>query len=313
MTDFVHVTGSERTSGEHPPGPEPAVIPMVNPALLSAYQARLLDPATATANPGVPSSTHRLRRQHALVGAPPRVLRTQSGPPRRRRFSAHPGNQRPRPALCRRLRRRSVCRRARLGLGTRLTLVHIGHRVRAARRLGVLESARAHRVVGRAAPSSTSGPPAAHRRSVGTWGSVGGTWGSVGGTWGSVGGTWGSVGGPISEYGAPGFGGRTPVSWAGTDPYRQDPDGPRAPTVVVLDTGLGDHPWFRNERGYRSTLAVSRPPGADPEAIGVVTDPLNGMVDPDAGHGTFIAGMIRQRCPGAHIAAVAVTPASGAP
>ena len=52
MTDFVHVTGSERTSGEHPPGPEPAVIPMVNPALLSAYQARLLDPATATRKPG---------------------------------------------------------------------------------------------------------------------------------------------------------------------------------------------------------------------------------------------------------------------
>ena len=334
MTDFVHVTGSERTSGEHPPGPEPAVIPMVNPALLSAYQARLLDPATATRKPGRTQLNPTVYVGNTLLvrGLPTRgaadTIKALQGvadglgltvgiSARDLRYADAFADD-PYAAVL-----DSVW-------ATRLTLSSTSDTASAPPDAwAFLESARAHRVVGDGAAAlehvwsacggtwrsvgGTWGSVGGTWGSVGgTWGSVGGTWGSVGGTWGSVGGTWGSVGGPISEYGAPGFGGRTPVSWAGTDPYRHDPDGPRAPTVVVLDTGLGDHPWFRNERGYRSTLAVSRPPGADPEAIGVVTDPLNGMVDPDAGHGTFIAGMIRQRCPGAHIAAVAVTPASGA-
>ena len=36
----------------------------------------------------------------------------------------------------------------------------------------------------------------------------------------------------------------------------------------------------------------------DPEITGVITDPLEGELDPDSGHGTFIAGLIRQALPG---------------
>jgi subtilisin family serine protease len=59
-------------------------------------------------------------------------------------------------------------------------------------------------------------------------------------------------------------------------------------------------------------IGIPTDPATDPEYIGVVTDPLNGSVDRQAGHGTFIAGIVRQHCPQAHLLAIPVMPADGA-
>src|SRR5207237_9335864 len=48
-----------------------------------------------------------------------------------------------------------------------------------------------------------------------------------------------------------------------------------------------------------------------PEAIGVVQDPYQGLLDSDAGHGTFIAGLIRQICPDANVLAVRIMGSDG--
>ena len=45
------------------------------------------------------------------------------------------------------------------------------------------------------------------------------------------------------EYAVPGWGGRMPVNWLGRPPQRSERE-PR-PVVAILDTGVGDHPWFR--------------------------------------------------------------------
>ena len=108
----------------------------------------------------------------------------------------------------------------------------------------------------------------------------------------------------------------------------------RSPVVAVLDTGLGRHPWFPDEDGRPDRRDVHRPatcPGAhrrvtfggagigvwsepsrDPENTGVVFDDVNGLVDGLCGHGTFIAGIIRQRCPQAVILSVPVMASDGA-
>ena len=48
-----------------------------------------------------------------------------------------------------------------------------------------------------------------------------------------------------------------------------------------------------------------------PSVTGVSDDPYEGVLDPDAGHGTFIAGLIRQNCPDADILAVRVMGGDG--
>ncbi len=158
----------------------------------------------------------------------------------------------------------------------------------------------------------------------GVWGGVGGVWGGVGGVWGGVGGVWGGVGQGLAEYGSPGFGGRTPVVWRAADPRAGMPCPTRPPVVALLDTGVGMHPWFANDDGTLKdgiqeevtcdgeVIGVIPGRATDPEYLGVVTDPVNGMIDREAGHGTFIAGIIRQRCPQAHILAIPVMPADGA-
>lgn len=156
----------------------------------------------------------------------------------------------------------------------------------------------------------------------GMWGYVGGMWGYVSGMWGYVSGMWGYVGRGLAEYG-PGFGGRTPVAFCCPDPRTlvDVPDG--APVVAILDTGLGRHPWFTDDTGAPLPGVLINPtlPGGragltfaasdDPERGGAVTDPLNGGLDPASGHGTFVAGIVRQRCPQATIMAIPVLDASG--
>jgi len=82
------------------------------------------------------------------------------------------------------------------------------------------------------------------------------------------------------------------------------------PVVATLDTGLGRHPWFdagaeRQPDGPRP-MGVTFPAGHDPEDSGVTIDRINGRLDRLAGHGTFIAGVIRQHCPDARILSVPV-------
>ncbi|WP_375423764.1 S8 family serine peptidase [uncultured Friedmanniella sp.] len=123
----------------------------------------------------------------------------------------------------------------------------------------------------------------------------------------------------IAEYGLPGFGGRTPVAWVGPEPTRTPDDelgGRRRPVVVVLDTGIGTHRWLPAE-------IVDRTPGVGGLRIGLVDpataaededvrlQPLIGELDPSAGHGTFIAGLIRQKCADADLVAVRVVQGDG--
>jgi hypothetical protein len=116
---------------------------------------------------------------------------------------------------------------------------------------------------------------------------------------------------PISSYGQLGWGGRQPVNWVGHLPLR-NPDVPnrRRPVVAVLDTGIGKHPWL--------------PPGivqldptvfdvtiVNPELDGITVDPYEAQLDPDAGHGTFIAGLIRQHCGDANVLAIRIMGGDG--
>jgi subtilisin family serine protease len=85
--------------------------------------------------------------------------------------------------------------------------------------------------------------------------------------------------------------------------------------VGILDTGCGRHPWL--------VAAVSPGPAIDGEAIGYTDDPsnpeawfdqvgpLDGSIDPLAGHGTFIAGLVHQACPDADILAWRVVGSDG--
>jgi len=128
----------------------------------------------------------------------------------------------------------------------------------------------------------------------------------------------GSVG-ISSQYGVPGHGGRSPVSWMGKEPSRvATADQPcRRPVVAVLDTGVGKHPWLPASIVKRHPHVGSLPigqtdPATDPEVSGRQDSPLEGTLDSDAGHGTFIAGLIRQICPDADILAIRVMYGDGA-
>jgi hypothetical protein len=121
-----------------------------------------------------------------------------------------------------------------------------------------------------------------------------------------------------ASYGVAGWGGRQPVNWVGPPPQRRTDDelGCRRPVVAILDTGIGKHPWLA-EGVVRNVRVHGHPVGltdksTDPERTGVVKDPLEGILDPDAGHGTFIAGLIRQQAPDADILSIRVMPSDGA-
>lgn len=123
---------------------------------------------------------------------------------------------------------------------------------------------------------------------------------------------WDSLGG----YGSPGFGARMPVSVVMQDPgLRAQVDG-RHPVIAMLDTPVAEHPWFPAVRpGAPSApgtllryvvtdnaLVQEGSAGSTPApaAIGEV-NPRTGSRQRLEGHGTFIAGLLRQRCPEACI------------
>ena len=126
--------------------------------------------------------------------------------------------------------------------------------------------------------------------------------------------------GPASQYGMPGWGGRVPVNWIGPEPVRPANFSGRRPVVAVLDTGAGSHPWLRKKIVKRYQTVDGSPgghplgltdPTTDPENTGILDDIYEGVLDSDAGHGTFIAGIIRQLCPDADILAIRVMSSDG--
>lgn len=143
----------------------------------------------------------------------------------------------------------------------------------------------------------------------------------------------------IDGYGSPGFGGRQPVYWGGPQLPRPDvAEGTRRPVVAILDTGCGKHPWFGNdalieqselggeapvgkdalerrvlidpEREYKGPLGIVHH-ASNPEVHPSLADPLDGIIDEAAGHGTFIAGLVLQACPQARVLPVRVADGQG--
>jgi len=119
----------------------------------------------------------------------------------------------------------------------------------------------------------------------------------------------------VDSYAVPGFGGLQPVTYLGPEPSRLHPNATR-PIVAVLDTGAGQHPWLASAvvapvlAGGR---AIGIEPGTspDPESDPSVAEPLDGIFDDAAGHGTFIAGIIRQECPDALILPIRIADGDG--
>lgn len=77
-------------------------------------------------------------------------------------------------------------------------------------------------------------------------------------------------------------------------PEPADPGGPDRPVVAILDGGIGDHPWFVDD-GRTSSPEIVTP------GVGSQASTVDGEPGPFAGHGTFVAGLIRQYAPGAEI------------
>jgi serine protease len=118
----------------------------------------------------------------------------------------------------------------------------------------------------------------------------------------------------IDSYAALGFGGRQPVTYVGPEPRRSSAKD--RPVVAILDTGCGTHPWFRGDVLVPPYLDGGEPiglddPATDPERHPTLGQPLDGLLDDAAGHGTFIAGLIRQECPDARILPIRIADGEG--
>ena len=85
--------------------------------------------------------------------------------------------------------------------------------------------------------------------------------------------------------------------------------------VAVLDTGCGEHAWLPADIVTRTVDLDGVPVGltddADPERYPDLYGQLDGEIDAVAGHGTFIAGIVRQAAPEADILSIRVAGALG--
>src|SRR5689334_7110101 len=104
--------------------------------------------------------------------------------------------------------------------------------------------------------------------------------------------------------------GRVPVSWLGPEPPAHRP-GVRRPVVALLDTGIGPHPWLpeASELGGDGFWVDARKLGWNPgngrrvpERVDVPDRAtLDRPLGEYEGHGTFLAGLIRQLAPDAQV------------
>jgi subtilisin family serine protease len=92
-----------------------------------------------------------------------------------------------------------------------------------------------------------------------------------------------------------------------------------------MDTGVGSHAWFADDDVadrvvVRDPVVAGKPVGLcpepdfpyqHPEVGGVSIYPITGPLDPVAGHGTFMAGLVHQMCPDAAILAPRVYGGAG--
>ncbi|MEO3827873.1 S8/S53 family peptidase [Actinomadura sp. B10D3] len=94
-----------------------------------------------------------------------------------------------------------------------------------------------------------------------------------------------------------------PMWWSGpADRPRPAPPVPapeavaarRGVTVAILDTGLAPHPWYAQTEWYREQRA---------EVAEVLDADLDFDLDAQAGHGTFIAGVVLAQAPSAELRA----------
>lgn len=117
---------------------------------------------------------------------------------------------------------------------------------------------------------------------------------------------------------------RSPVDLVIGAPPRRDKAqlGGRRPVIAVLDTGVGIHPWLTEEpRDFNTKhddfvfrvdpARWGQIPIPDPEANPRQLQKLRGTLDSHAGHGTFIAGLIRQIAPDSRVLALPVMYSDG--
>jgi len=81
--------------------------------------------------------------------------------------------------------------------------------------------------------------------------------------------------------------------------------------IAVLDTAIAEHRWFPQGIVIRDVRCADLSIGLPDHADGATEEPdrripLDGQLGPTEGHGTFIAGLIRQKCPTATILSVQV-------
>lgn len=159
-----------------------------------------------------------------------------------------------------------------------------------------------------------------HVMTVDPFGSKTGPFGSKTGPFGSKTGPFGNKTGihGIESYGEPGSGGRQVASYIGPPPVRSArlARGGRRPVVAVLDTGCAEHAWLTDDIVTRYPEVDGKVIGADnlltdPEFTGDLAGPFDGSLDSSSGHGTFIAGIVRQICPEADIISVRVADSEG--
>ncbi len=121
-----------------------------------------------------------------------------------------------------------------------------------------------------------------------------------------------------------GYVSRLPVDIAMPVPtFGFPPGGPRPPVVVVLDSGTGTHPWFADGflrvRASAQAAVVANStgsPAGGPVIAGsedgpVTEEPLIGALASHYGHGTFIAGVVRQIAPMAQVSMVRIMHSDG--
>ncbi len=115
---------------------------------------------------------------------------------------------------------------------------------------------------------------------------------------------------PAFACGSEGSGQRRPVALTMPKPLGPRRRSRRRPVVVIPDTGIGTHPWFVDEIEVRREVSVAgvRLGLGGPMDVSspLPNNPLDAHVRGYAGHGTFIAGLVRQQCPCVRIEGIRV-------